>query len=50
MELTRNYHQMLYLGQGSTLKPFKDKRLLEYWCGLIVQSKAHSFAGPCIEA
>jgi hypothetical protein len=31
IELTRNYHQMLYLGRGDTLQPFKDERLIDYW-------------------
>lgn len=29
--LTHAYHQQLYLGPGSSLKPFSDPRLTDYW-------------------
>uniref|UniRef100_A0A383VUJ6 PAS domain-containing protein n=1 Tax=Tetradesmus obliquus TaxID=3088 RepID=A0A383VUJ6_TETOB len=31
VDLTRGYHQMLYLGKDTTLQPFKDQRLIDYW-------------------
>eukprot|EP00882_Tetradesmus_deserticola_P025626 GHRQ01028163.1.p1 GENE.GHRQ01028163.1~~GHRQ01028163.1.p1 ORF type:complete len:534 (+),score=138.84 GHRQ01028163.1:97-1698(+) len=30
-ELTHRFHQSLYLGQGTTLRPMKDQRLVKYW-------------------